>query len=586
MEGQDENYSQISGLRKLNYTNIPAGDYNLLIRMYDDAMTQIAERSIKIHISPPFWNSWWFKSISILAILAIALIALRYYINRLRQKHTEEKVRFFANMAHEVRTSMMLISAPVNKMNEKNNFSDTDRYYLDLVKQQVHRLLITASHLLDFQKADAGKGQPSFAMTNLARIVADSIKVFESLAISRGIELEFINISPEYLSAVDSAMIEKVIDNLISNAIKYSSSGGKVTVTFEGNERKWTLTVKDRGIGIGKKDRRKLFKEFHRGENAVNSKIIGSGLGLLMAKNYVDIHGGRIECESRENEGAEFKVSVPCKSNGIFSNAPVKEETPPDIIPAPSDKAKMSILIAEDNTHLSNFMYHALADEFDVAIAEDGALAWDMILAKTPDLVVSDILMPNRDGFELCRMLKSTFETSHIPLILLTTLTEKAKQLHGLGLGADDYLTKPFDIELLAERIKTIVKNRKSVREKALKLINAEPDDHLFENELNDKFIKKAVATVRRNIDNPDFGKDDFAAAMNVSPSLLYKKIKSFTDQSVVEFIKGIRLNYALELLQSRKYTIMEVGDRCGFSSLKYFSASFKEHFGKKPSEI
>jgi DNA-binding response OmpR family regulator len=397
-------------------------------------------------------------------------------------------------------------------------------------------------------------------------------------------------LSPDYVSAVDAAMIEKVIDNLISNAIKYSLQNGKVTVAFEGNENKWTLTVKDRGIGISKKARRKLFKEFYRGENAVNSKIIGSGLGLLLAKNYVAIHGGLIECESRENEGAEFKITVPYKKTGVYSRTSDRNDSPPNIlpepIPAPSGKSKMSILIAEDNTHLSGFMYHALAEAFDVTLAEDGVQAWDMILEKTPDLVVSDILMPNRDGFELCRMLKSTFETSHIPLILLTSLTGKAQQLQGLGLGADDYLTKPFDMDLLAERIKTIVKNRKTVREKALKMIEAKPGDHFFENKLNDKFIKKAVEVVRLNMNNEAFGKDEFAAAMNVSSSLLYKKIKSFTDQSVVEFINGIRLNRAIELLQSRKYTITEVADRCGFSSLKYFSASFKDYFGKKPSEI
>ncbi|GHU09039.1 sensor histidine kinase [Alphaproteobacteria bacterium] len=590
MEGQDENWSQISGLRKLNYTNIPAGDYKLQIRMYDNSMMQIAERSIRIRITPPFWDAWWFRTIFLFVVLAIAFISLRYYINRLKQKHTEEKVRFFANMAHDIRTSMTLITAPVGKMNSKNNFSDTDRYYLDLVKQQVQRLSMTATHLLDFQKTDVGKGQPSFAMTDFTRLITNSIKVFESLAKNKDIELEFVNLSPDYVSAIDAAMIEKVIDNLISNAIKYSLQDGKVTVVFEGNDKKWTLTVKDRGIGISKKARRKLFKEFYRGENAVNSKIIGSGLGLLLAKNYVAMHGGRIECESRENEGSEFKITVPYKKAGICSRTSSIDDAPssiiPEQIPAPLGKLKMSILIAEDNTHLSNFMYHALAEEFDVTLADDGVQAWDMILAKTPDLVVSDILMPNRDGFELCRMLKSTFETSHIPLILLTSLTEKAQQLQGLGLGADDYLTKPFDMDLLAEKIKTIVRNRKSVRGRALKLINAEPDDRFFENELNDKFIKKAVEVVRRNIDNPKFCKDDFASAMNVSSSLLYKKIKSFTDQSVVEFINGIRLNYALELLQSRKYTIMEVGDMCGFSSLKYFSASFKDYFEKKPSDI
>jgi ligand-binding sensor domain-containing protein len=180
MEGQDENWSQISGLRKLNYTNIPAGDYRLQIRMYDNSMMQVAERSIHIRITPPFWDTWWFRAIFLFVVLAIAFLSLRYYINRLKQRHSEEKVQFFANMAHDIRTSMTLITAPVGKMNSKNSFSDADRYYLDLVKQQVHRLSMTASHLLDFQKTDVGKGQPSLAMTDITRLITNSIKVFES----------------------------------------------------------------------------------------------------------------------------------------------------------------------------------------------------------------------------------------------------------------------------------------------------------------------------------------------------------------------------------------------------------------------
>jgi len=589
MEGLDETWSPVSGLRRLNYTNINAGDYSLLIRMYDNSMTQVAERSISISVTPPWWNSWWFRSIIIFIALYIVFMILRNYIHRMKQRHTEDKVRFFANMAHDIRTSMMLIAAPAGKMNGKNNFSDSDRYYLDLIKQQVQRLSMTASHLLDFQKTDVGKGQPALAMTDIAGLVENSIKVFESLAKNKGIELEFINLSPAYMSAVDGVMIEKVIDNLISNAIKYSYQDGKVTVTFEGNDKRWSLSVKDCGTGISRKARRKLFKEFYRGENAVNSKIIGSGLGLLLAKNYISLHGGRITCESSENEGSVFNITVPYKKVDIYARATEANNASATLIPTPPSPAsstKMSVLIVEDNNILLDFMYHALSDEFEVSIAGDGVEAWEMIIDKAPDLVVSDILMPNRDGFELCRMLKSTFETSHIPLILLTTLTEKAQQLHGLGLGADDYLTKPFDVGILAERIKTIVRNRKIVREKALKMIEPKQDDRFFENELNDNFIKKAVEVVRQNMDNEAFGIDGFAAAMNVSSSLLYKKLRSFTDQSPIDFIRSIRLNHARDLIQSRSCSITEAAYRCGFSSPKYFSAAFKAFFGMPPSEV
>jgi signal transduction histidine kinase/CheY-like chemotaxis protein/ligand-binding sensor domain-containing protein/AraC-like DNA-binding protein len=599
MEGQDEEWSPVSTLRKLNYTNIPAGDYTLALRMYDNSMTQVAERHIAVVIEPPFWNTWWFGSLVTIALFYIAFIALRFYINRLKQRNIVEKIRFFANVAHDIRTSLMLISAPVDRMNAKETFSEPDRYYLNTVKLHVHRLLTMATHLLDFQKADIGRGQPVFSMTDLAALIAKCLKTFEAAAADKEIVMELVTSPSTYVSAIDAAMMERVFDNLISNAVKYSPQKGKITVAFAGGEKKWTLSVKDCGIGVSKKERRKLFKEFYRGENAVNSKIIGSGLGLLLVKNYVSLHGGKITCNSRENEGAEFIITAPYKkveaqAQGAAAEAAAEDmaaATASDNIaptaqqPAAAALPKMAVLIVEDNISLLNFMTHALSEEFEVSAAQDGVQAWEMIMKKAPDLIVSDVMMPNCDGFELCRLLKSTFETSHIPLIMLTSLTDKAQQLHALGLGADDYLTKPFDVNILAERIKTIVKNRRLVREKALKMLEPKPDDRLFENELNDRFMKKAVEVVRSNIDNEAFGIDAFAAAMNVSNSLLYKKIRAFTDQSPIDFVRSIRLNHARELLQTRRYTVTEVADLCGFSSLKYFSASFKSFFGMPPSE-
>ncbi len=228
------------------------------------------------------------------------------------------------------------------------------------------------------------------------------------------------------------------------------------------------------------------------------------------------------------------------------------------------------LLIVEDNEDLKEFLQQSLQSRYKIATAKDGAEAWDMIQTKIPDLVISDIMMPHMDGFELCRLIKSTFETSHIPVILLTALNEKSQQLQGLGLGADDYLTKPFDMRLLHQRISTIIQNRKIVREKALRLIDEEEGKSVYLNELDDQFVKKAVSVVHAHMDNAQFNKDTFASEMNVSSSLLYKKIKSLTDLSPIDFIKSIRLNHALKLIQSGKYTITEVSELCGFSSVKY----------------
>jgi YesN/AraC family two-component response regulator len=231
-------------------------------------------------------------------------------------------------------------------------------------------------------------------------------------------------------------------------------------------------------------------------------------------------------------------------------------------------------------------MKSSLQADFDVHVADDGDKAWEYLKKNSPELVVSDVMMPNMDGFKLCQLMKSTFETSHIPIVLLTALSGKAEQLHGLGLGADDYLTKPFDMALLRQKIKTIIQNREFVREKSLKLIKGHDEGPILENELNDQFVKKILTVVRENISNASFGKDEFASAMNVSSSLLYKKMKSLTDQSPTDFIKTVRMDYALELLQSRKYNVTEVSEMCGFASVGYFSTVFKKHFNQKPTEV
>jgi len=318
-----------------------------------------------------------------------------------------------------------------------------------------------------------------------------------------------------------------------------------------------------------------------------------------LVKNYVTLHGGNISCSSQENVGSTFQVVIPFKS---ISGKSVATNGSPDISITSSDikyfspqteseienqtSKEMKVLIVEDNDDLLNFMKATLSKDFKVFTAVDGEKAWEFISEQIPDLVVSDIMMPKMNGFELCKIMKSTYETSHIPIVLLTALSETTDQSHGLGLGADDYLTKPFDMNLLIQRIKSIIRNREVVREKALKLIKGDSNEHILKNELNDKFIKKMLEVAKANISNTEFDKEEFASAMNVSSSLLYKKIKSLTDQSPGDFIKTIRLNQAVELLQSKNYTVTEVSELCGFTSLTYFGIVFKKQFGKSPSEF
>ena len=601
-EGLDDGWSQPSANRFVHYSNIPSGNYTLKIRLYDSSLsTVISERSLKITVVPPFWRSWWFEFLLLALVVGILYLSLNYYIERLRQQHAEDKVRIFTNTAHDIRTSVTLIKAPIEELTKEKGLSDAGKYYLSLATEQARRLSTAVSQLMDFQKVDIRKEQFTLCTVNIVDLIEQRKVMFESFAKKQNINLQFTTDIDYYQTAVDISMMEKVIDNLISNAIKYSHPEGKVVIAFSCNPDSWILEIVDDGIGISKKAQRQLFSEFYRGENAINSKIVGSGIGLLLVKNYVEMHDGAVSCISNENIGSTFKIEIPFKEASeeqediisIETNESVVDEShevysPPFEQQDESTKQAMRILIVEDNDDLRNFMRYPLQADFDVMLATNGAEAWEIVQKQMPDLVVSDVMMPEMDGFELCRLMKSTFETSHIPVILLTALSGQAEQLHGFGLGADDYLTKPFDMPLLVQRIKSIIKNRAAVKEKVLKLLKGYDNNgvKVLVNRHNDKFMTKMLEVVRENMANADFGKEDFATAMNVSPSLLYKKIKSLTDQSPTDLIKMVRLDHALELLQSHKHNVTEVSELCGFSSIGYFSTVFKKHFGKSPNEI
>ncbi|WP_291856918.1 response regulator [Marinilabilia sp.] len=600
LAGMDEDWSIPASNRMLTFANLPGGEYELKIRMLDSSLSQVIdERSLAIVIKPPFWRAWWFYILLIFMIVGVFYFFFRYHINLIQQIHSEEKIRFFSNTAHELRTSLTLISGPIEEIGREPDLSKKGRYYLDLANGQIKGLLNVATQLLDFQKVDKGKAQLRLQMVDLAAFVEQRMMMFESYAQRKNITLS-LNVNEKgFLSGIDVSKMEKVIDNLLSNAIKYSHEGGNVKIHLFRNKKRWVLNVSDEGIGISAKGQRQLFKEFYRSDNAVNSEVVGSGIGLLMVKNYVKMHGGRVVLDSKENVGSTFTVEIPLRNvanssenayTELGSSAdieiPIHETSIPEVDESEELVGKLNILVVEDNDKLREFLQVSLRDEFNVLLAANGNEAFETARENIPDMVVSDIMMPEMDGFELCKLLKSTYETSHIPVILLTALTDKALQLQGLGLGADAYLTKPFDVSLLLGRIKSILTNRRIVREKAMKLMDNDRTAPLTENELNDLFVKKAYEVVKNNISNSAFGKSEFAAELNVSSSLLYKKMKALTDQSPSDFIRTVRLHYSRELLKTGDYSVTEVSEKCGFASVSYFSTVFKSFYRKSPTEF
>lgn len=597
LDGLDENWTQPSNHRLISYNNIPFNNYVLRIRMYDNSLSHIiAERSLQLKITPPFWATWWFF-VTVFVLVSLLIYAILWNsINRLKQQHSEEKVRFFTNTAHDIRTSLTLIKAPVEELKNETNLSERGNHYVQMANEQAKHLNSVVNQLMDFQKADMGKEQFKPVMVDLPAIIGLRVDMVESVADVKSIKLVKFFHAEHYETAVDVMLIEKVVDNLLSNAIKYSSANTTVEVEFKGNDKDWEFTVRDYGMGMSKHDQKHLFKEFFRGENAVNSKVIGSGVGLLLVKNIVNLHLGTISFTSEENQGSVFSIKIPYKKVDAKYVDVYDNQNSKDLINIDSENElndsfeikskKQKILVVEDNTELLRFLRLAFTNEYDVLTAANGVEAWELIQNEMPDLVVSDVMMPVMGGFELCKLMKTTFETSHIPLILLSALDENAMLLHGLGIGADDYITKPFNTDFLHHKIRSLINNRIAIREKAMRIIQSGNEEPVLSNNLNDQFLKKMLEVVTNNMSNPRFGKDDFASSMKISGSLLYKKSKALTNLSPVEFVKSVRMGKSLELIKSKKYSIAEISDMCGYESPGYFSTVFKKYYGKSPSEI
>lgn len=589
LEGFDTGWSRPSSLSIIHYSNIPPGTYTLRMQLLDGLFANVLdERVLSVRIIPPFWQTTWFLIAFALCVIALILYLIHAYSNHLKQLHTKEKIRSFVHLAHDIRTSITLIRAPIEALSHAPELSQTSNYYIQLANSQAEKLSEFANQLLDFQKIDSGMEVVVRTKFDLIPLIQNRISMFDAAATKKKLTWNTAYSTERFCILADELKIEKIIDNLLSNAIKYSFEGGTIDVKVNAEANKWTLEVRDYGMGIKKEDQSKLFTDFYRAENAINSKIIGSGIGLILIKEYVHIHNGTFSFESEEHQGSRFVVCIPnpLHESETFSEMHCKPDPRQDLT-AISDGVRPTVLVVEDNEDLLQFLSVALSKAYSVVCARNGEEAWEQVCLHLPDLVISDVLMPRGNGYELCKRIKTTFDTAHIPVLLLTSLSDKESQLAGLEVGADDYICKPFDLAILMQRMHNTIVNRETVRGRTFGLDReAKNQGRITDNELNDDFIKKALEIATENIGNAAFGKDDFAAALHVSSSLLYKKLKSLTDQSPSDFLKTLRMNHALSLLKQGKHNITEVSELSGYSSLSIFSRAFKNHFGKSPTEI
>ena len=602
LEGFYDRWSPPSSDNLIRYTNLSPGNYTLRVRaILMDNHQILEEREIQILIGRPIWMTFWAFLLYALIIIGISYAIIRYQMIRRDKQISQAKINFFMQTAHDIRTPLTLIKAPLGEILKNEQLTEQGTTNLNLAIQSTDNLSELANNLMDFQKEELYSSKISVVRYELNQYIQNYMQQFKAYAEQKGIDFQYKSSFTSLEVWIDQNKIDSILQNLLSNALKYTPKGGSVTIETDHNKNRWILTIKDTGIGIPKEDQKKLFKFLFRGKNATNQLITGSGVGMLLTYRLIKNHEGKISFSSTENVGTTFQLSFPIQSehyqyrnegvdqnlrtvllqDGIVAPMPEAEQTQ---ITAHPDSPR--IMIVEDNASLRLFLMKSLSDIYQVDGAENGQEAIDKIKVQQPDLIISDVMMSVMDGETMCRTLKSDIETSHIPIILLTALGDKKDILRGLETKADMYITKPFDLMVLRANISNILENREIIRKKLQQAsvnIESKTEDIPMPTNLDNEFMQKVTVLVKEN-SGKDLTVDTLCAGMNMSRTSFYNKIKALTGMAPNDFIRNIRMQEAAALLKSQRYTVAEVADMMGFADPKYFTDTFKKFYGVPPS--
>lgn len=602
LEGFYDRWSPPSSDNLIRYTNLSPGNYTLRVRaILMDNHQILEEREIQILIGRPIWMTFWTFLLYALIIIGISYAIIRYQMIRRDKQISQAKINFFMQTAHDIRTPLTLIKAPLGEILKNEQLTEQGTTNLNLAIQSTDNLSELANNLMDFQKEELYSSKISVVRYELNQYIQNYMQQFKAYAEQKGIDFQYKSSFTSLEVWIDQNKIDSILQNLLSNALKYTPKGGSVTIETDHNKNRWILTIKDTGIGISKEDQKKLFKFLFRGKNATNQLITGSGVGMLLTYRLIKNHEGKISFSSTENVGTTFQLSFPIQSEhyqyrneGVDQN--LRTVLLQDGIVAPMPEAKQTqitahpdsprIMIVEDNASLRLFLMKSLSDIYQVDGAENGQEAIDKIKVQQPDLIISDVMMSVMDGETMCRTLKSDIETSHIPIILLTALGDKKDILRGLETKADMYITKPFDLMVLRANISNILENREIIRKKLQQAsvnIESKTEDIPMPTNLDNEFMQKVTVLVKENL-GKDLTVDTLCAGMNMSRTSFYNKIKALTGMAPNDFIRNIRMQEAAALLKSQRYTVAEVADMMGFADPKYFTDTFKKFYGVPPS--
>ncbi|WP_455584366.1 hybrid sensor histidine kinase/response regulator transcription factor [Bacteroides sp.] len=606
MEGFYDEWSKPGNENTIRFTNLSPGEYTLRVRAVssEDKKIVLEERSMKIIIAQPVWLSLWALLLYAAIIILIGITAIRLIVLRKQRKVSDEKIHFFINTAHDIRTPLTLIKAPLEELREKEQLSKDGITNTNTALRNVNALLRLTTNLINFERADVYSSELYISEYELNTYMTEVFNAFRPYATVKHINFTYES-NFRYLNVwFDKEKMDSILKNVISNALKYTPESGSVHIFVSENDDTWSVEVKDTGIGIPANEQKKLFKMHFRGSNAINSKVTGSGIGLMLVWKLVHLHKGKIHLNSIEHQGSIIKVSFP-KDNKQFRKAHlttksreiVKDEqsiysssSSPDIYENAKkehNENHQRLLIVEDNDELRNYLGHTFADMYTVQMCSNGKEALTIVKEYKPELIISDIMMPEMRGDELCAAIKNDIETSHIPIILLTALNDEKNILEGLKIGADEYVVKPFNIGILKATIVNLLANRALLRSKYATLdLDDEEEEKCINcsNDLDWQFIATVKKSVEENMDDPTFSIDVLCALLSMSRTSFYNKIKALTDQAPGDYIRLIRLKRAAKLLKEGKHTITEIAEMTGFNDAKYFREVFKKHFKVSPS--
>jgi signal transduction histidine kinase/ligand-binding sensor domain-containing protein/DNA-binding response OmpR family regulator len=592
------------------YNNLKTGNYHFQLRLLNDNGIWSKCIDLQVEILPPFWRTWWAYSGYGVILAWIVFVIIRMTKNRLMMKNAirmkdlekqkiEElnhaKLQFFTNITHEFLTPLTILSASLDEL--KIISPEYDKYYA-MMENNITRLIRLMQQILEFRKAETGNLKLKVSKGDIALFVRNSVENFNPLMKKKKIHFSLM-CDPDTIPAYfDPDKLDKIVFNLLSNAAKYNTSGGFVLVDLsyspEGNEYV-CISVKDNGKGISPQEIGGLFKRFYEGDYR-RFNTIGTGIGLSLTKDLVTLHKGEITVESEVDKGAVFRVKIPITidfyeeseidSCSYASVHPPVEELLENQEEIPDGKRKKyNLLLIEDNEDLLQVMVKLLGREYNIYTATNGHEGIRVLHEEYIDLTISDIMMPEMDGIEFCQYVKSNFELSHVPIILLTAKNREEDRIDAYDSGADGFISKPFNLSVLHSKIKNLL----NAKERAVKEFNKQlviETGNTHYTSLDEKFLNQAIACVHEHIDNAAFDPQQFAAAMNTSKSTLYKKLKSLTGRNISSFLRITRLKMACKIIQEKeKIRVSELAYAVGFNDPKYFSVCFKKEFGMVPKE-